>query len=82
MLDVRFPTTDGRTLILSRYTELTADQKTSGLPPQTRSSATAAATYYCARKDRSPPGQRRVVETFAMPLLISLTFFAELGKLG
>src|SRR5262249_26732894 len=27
MLDVRFPTTDGRTLILSRYTELTADQK-------------------------------------------------------
>jgi hypothetical protein len=27
MLDVRFPTTDGRTLILSRYTELNADQK-------------------------------------------------------
>jgi hypothetical protein len=27
MLDVRFPTTDGRTSILSRYTELTADQK-------------------------------------------------------
>jgi transposase len=27
MLDVHFPTTDGRTLILSRYTELTADQK-------------------------------------------------------
>ena len=26
MLDVHFPTTDGRTLILSRYTELTADQ--------------------------------------------------------
>jgi hypothetical protein len=25
MLDVHFPTTDGRTLILSRYTELTAD---------------------------------------------------------
>jgi hypothetical protein len=34
-----------------------------------------------ARKDRSPP-QRRVVKTFAMPSLISLTFFAELGKFG
>src|SRR5438034_11473750 len=27
MLDVQFPTTDGRTLIMSRYTELNADQK-------------------------------------------------------
>src|SRR6266849_5511405 len=27
MLDVHFPTTDARTLILSRYTELNADQK-------------------------------------------------------
>jgi transposase len=27
MLDVHFPTTDGRTLILSRYTELVAEQK-------------------------------------------------------
>jgi hypothetical protein len=27
MLDVHFPTTDGRTLILSRYTELNSDQK-------------------------------------------------------
>ena len=27
MLDVHFPTTDGRTLILSRYTEPNADQK-------------------------------------------------------
>ena len=27
MLDVHFPTTDGRNLILRRYTELTADQK-------------------------------------------------------
>ena len=40
MLDVQFPTTDGRTLILSRYTELNADQKllvkqlNLGLPPQ------------------------------------------------
>src|SRR3982075_113846 len=40
MLDVHFPTTDGRTLILSRRTELTADQKLLArqlkldLPPQ------------------------------------------------
>jgi hypothetical protein len=40
MLDVYFPTTDGRTLILSRYTELNADQKLllkqlkRDLPPQ------------------------------------------------
>ncbi len=40
MLDVHFPTTDGRTLILSRYTELNADQKILAkqlnleLPPQ------------------------------------------------
>jgi hypothetical protein len=27
MIDVHFPTTDGRTLILSRYTELNAEQK-------------------------------------------------------
>ena len=40
MLDVHFPTTDSRTLILSRYTELNADQKllvkqiNLNLPPQ------------------------------------------------
>jgi transposase len=40
MLDVHFPTTDGRTLILSRYTELNPDQKllvrqlNLDLPPQ------------------------------------------------
>ena len=27
MLDVHFPTTDGRTLVMSRYTEFNADQK-------------------------------------------------------
>ena len=40
MLDVHFPTTDGRTLMLRRYTELTPDQKLLArqlhlnLPPQ------------------------------------------------
>src|SRR5580693_1510127 len=32
MLDVHFPTTEGRTLILSRYTELNADQKLLVIP--------------------------------------------------
>jgi transposase len=48
MLDVHFPTTDGRTLILSRYTELNADQKLLvsqlklALPPQPPPRITAA----------------------------------------
>jgi transposase len=48
MLDVHFPTTDGRTLILSRYTELNVDQKLLvrqlklELPPQPPPRITAA----------------------------------------
>jgi transposase len=48
MLDVHFPTTDGRTLILNRYTELNVDQKILAerlnlvLPPQPPPRITAA----------------------------------------
>ena len=48
MLDVHFPTTDGRTLILSRYTDLGIDQKILAeqldltLPPQKPPKITAA----------------------------------------
>ena len=48
MLDVHFPTTDRRTLILTRYTELNADQKllvrqlNLELPPQPPPRITAA----------------------------------------
>ena len=48
MLDVHFPTTEGRTLILSRYTELNADQKllvsrlNLEMPPQPPPRITAA----------------------------------------
>jgi transposase len=55
MLDVRFPTTDGRTLILSRHTELTAEQKLIvrqlklDLPPQPPPRVTSA-----ERLTRSP----------------------------
>ena len=49
MLDVHFPTTDGRTLVMSRYTELNADQKLLvkqlklDLPPQPPPRITAPA---------------------------------------
>ena len=48
MLDVHFPTADGRILILSRYTELNPDQKllvkqlNLALPPQPAPRITAA----------------------------------------
>src|SRR5262249_57900982 len=49
MLDVHFPTTDGRTLVMSRYTEFNADQKLLvkqlklDLPPQPHPRITATA---------------------------------------
>jgi len=64
MLDVHFPTTDARTLILSRYTELNADQKilvrqlNLTLPPQPPPRITAAGHIAAA------PTPRNVVETF------------------
>ena len=54
MLDVHFPTTDGRTLVMSRYTELNAEQKLlikqlrlnlpSQPPPRITPAATALST--------------------------------------
>jgi len=67
MLDVHFPTTDGRMLILSRYTELNADQKLLlkqlklDLPPQPPPRITSSAEV------RSPPSPSLVVETFDRP---------------
>jgi transposase len=64
MLDVHFPTTDGRTLILSRYTELNADQKllvtqlNLNLPPQPPPRITASGQM--TRGAPIPP----VVKTF------------------
>ena len=56
MLDVHFPTTDGRILILSRYTELNADQKLLinqlrlSLPPQPPPRITAAGQLASAHR--------------------------------
>ena len=65
MLDVHFPTTDGRTLVLSRHTELNADQKllvrqlNLELPPQ------PPTTDHRRRPYRSGACPRRVVKTFS-----------------
>jgi hypothetical protein len=56
MLDVHFPTTDGRILILSRYTELNTDQKLLinqlrlTLPPQPPPRITAAGQLASAHR--------------------------------
>ena len=77
MLDVHFPTTDGRTLILSRYTELNDEQKLLVkqlnliLPPQPPPRISAPAKLH--RK----PNPRNVVETCGSPRLILLIFFSE-----
>jgi hypothetical protein len=82
MLDVHFPTTDGRTLILSRYTQLSADQKTSGQPTQPQSAAAAPTTHHRASNYRYRSNPRPVVETSTMQSLILLASFRELRKLG
>ena len=80
MLDVHFPTTDGRTLILTRYTELNADQQL--LVKQLKLAVPAATAHHRtdqARGRRRPPA---VVETLGIAALIFFSFFSELGKLG
>jgi hypothetical protein len=69
MLDVHFPTTDGRTLILSRHIEPNTDQKILvqqlglTLPP------TTATANHRSRPRRSPTRSHNVVETFGPRLL-------------
>jgi hypothetical protein len=81
MLDVHFPTTDGRTLILTRYTELNADQKilvkqlSLDLPPQPPPRITAAA-------QRARQKSRRCSGDLRGPNIDIAHFFLELGKLG
>jgi hypothetical protein len=83
MLDVHLPTTDGRTLILSRYTELAADQRLLAknidldLPPQPPPRITASGQL---ARPTTPP--LMLVETSEPPSLIPLTFRRELVKLG
>ena len=66
MLDVHFPTTEGRTLILSRYTELNAERrsKASGQPAQPRNATSATSQDYRGRRDRERINPGFVVKTF------------------
>jgi len=79
MLDLHFPTTDGRTLILSRYTELNVEQKLLAKPTQTRSAVPASAAHHRAGARRDPAG---LVETLGGLPFILFTFFHQLVKLG
>ncbi len=83
MHDVHFPTTDGRTLIVSRYTELNADQKLLvkrlklDVPSQVPAAHHRAGGAAGARCDRAG-----VVETFGVWPLILLTFSHQSPKLA
>jgi hypothetical protein len=83
MLDVHFPTTDGRTLILTRYTELNTDQKLLvkqlklDLPSQPPPAHHRASRRANARRDAAG-----VVETFGEVTLILFTFSLQSAKLG
>jgi hypothetical protein len=67
MLNVHFPSTDGRTLILSRYTELNADQKllvrqlNLDLPPQPHDLVRKVCNFSgsCSGDTRRPPTSPR-----------------------
>ena len=81
MLDVHFPTTDGRTLILSRYTELNADQKILvkqlrlNLPSQPPPRITAQANTRPAQVDRCSGDFGGRAADF-------IHFFLRIGKVG
>ena len=82
MLDVHFPTTDGRTLVLTRYTELNADQKILAQAAQPRPASAPAPRITAAQADRRPEPPRCSGDLAQPPLLISLAFFVELRKSG
>src|SRR5882724_5293824 len=78
MLDVHFPTTDGRILILSRYTELNADQKLLinqlrlTLPPQPPPRITAAGQLASAKCSGDLLAQKPNLSAFRLPLPLQL----------
>jgi hypothetical protein len=75
MLDVNFPTTDGRTLGHAPLHRVGARAKAPGQATQARSAAATTTTHHRASNDGS-------VETSAMHPLILLTFSRQLRKLG
>jgi hypothetical protein len=77
MLDVQFPTTDGRTLIMSRYTELTADQKMLVKQPNLNLPQQPPPRITVPSPSNPASDLSGVVETYPMPPLKSFTFFRE-----
>jgi hypothetical protein len=77
MIDVHLPTTDGREIVLTRYTEpepelrLLIDRMKLALPAQPPPKIAAAAL------PRNPP----VVKTFSVKVLISLTAPSKIGPI-
>jgi hypothetical protein len=83
MLDVHFPTTDGRTLILSRYTAQLRP-KTAHKATQAHLAPAAATTHYCSWPTRRRPPSN-VVETFcpSAPFMgLSPLLTPPVGKVG
>ncbi len=85
MLDVHFPTTDGRTLILTRYTEFSADQKLLvkmlklDLPPQPPPRITAPRT---ASPPIAPAPDPPCSGDFRYAAIVSTHFFPPVEKVG
>ena len=81
MLDVHFPTTDGRTLILSRYTELNADQKIRS----NNSGSTCLPSRHRAsphRQNTRPTQVDRCSGDFGGRAADFIHFFPRIGKVG
>ena len=85
MLDVHFPTTDGRALILSRYTELNTDQKLLlkrlklDLPSQ------PTAHHHASGAARARRGSSPLVECsgdFRDAIVDFIRFLPRIGKVG
>jgi len=70
ILDVHFPTTDGRTLILSRYTEPNKRPETPPAATRPHPTVATAAANHRFYSGNSAPATRHVVETFDRPALI------------
>ena len=81
MLDVHFPTTDGRTLVMSRYTEFNADQKLLvkqlklDLPPQPHPRITSQQQLLASRPPPCSGDLRHAPIEFIL-------FFLRVGKVG
>ena len=81
MLYVHFPTTDGRTLILSRYTELNADQKIRS----NNSGSTCLPSRHRAsphRQSTRPAQLDRCSGDFGERAVDFIHFFPRIGKVG